>query len=89
MLISVILLFIGELMLYNSYIYELSLNLSIYQKMHPEFNYIHGLWTIPLLLGIILFLDSLYIIPDVDIKKEIKKMIKNKIKEGVIMLKNI
>ena len=81
-IIGVILIPIGELMLYNSYIYEVNLNLSIWQKYNPTFNYFHGIWTIPLILGMILFLDSLYLIPEFPTKKEIYKKIKNKIKEG-------
>jgi len=96
MFISVPMVALGLIMLYRSFIYEVLLSdkydrmtivESTYLRWHPEFNIVHGLWTIPLCLGIVLFLDSVRIIPNVKTKLLIKnaiKYLKWKIKKGVM-----
>ena len=86
MLLGFVLTAIGIVWLFKQYQYEIAYANSFkfesviriaYKTYNPEWNYLNGLWTIPLCLGIILFLDSLDMIPDITfkkIKKEFKKI---------------
>jgi len=50
----------------------------MYIVNHNNYDIMQGLWIMPLCLGLTLFLDSLGLIPDIEIIKSIKKYIKKK-----------
>lgn len=78
LLLGMVLTVIGYFLLFRSYSYELmfsekhrfsDITRIAYLNAHPEFNYLHGLWVMPLCFGIILILDSFDILPDLSFKK--------------------
>lgn len=87
--IGFILFVIGTIWLFERYYTEIAYSNSfafvditriVYLNAHHNFNILYGLWTIPLCLGIVLFLDSLEILPDFEIIKSVKKYVRWKIK---------
>lgn len=91
MLLGMVLTIIGHFLLYRTHLYDIMLEEKYrftditrlaYLNSHPEFNYLYGIWIIPLCLGIILILDSFDILPDMSFKK-IKKYMLWKIRQGI------
>lgn len=98
---SIVLIAVGEYMLFNTFMYEVRLGirfktvsvverLLIQNEINKGFfgfgNIIHGMWTVPLCLGIVLLLDSINCLPNIDNKeiyKRLKHYVKWKIKQGI------
>lgn len=95
MILGMVLTAIGHFLLYKTYMYDVMLEEKYrftditrlaYLRAHPEFNYLYGIWTIPLCLGIILILDNFDMLPDMSFKK-IKKYLLWKIRHGISQYK--
>ena len=79
-ILGIVCISIGIPLLYNSYMYELTVNLSHYEKyISSPFNYFHGVWLSFLIFGVFIFLDGYEIIPKVDTKQWFIKQLKYKI----------
>ena len=65
--------FYYELELSNKYMFASATEIA-YINSKPTFNYLNGIWLPFIILGLALILDSLEMIPDIEIRKSIKKI---------------